>query len=70
MLKSRPVHFTCPNCASLYHVVKVEAAANTNDRWVTCRVCGGPLPAREGEFVFKYFLLRKAARGQNRASKA
>jgi hypothetical protein len=34
----------------------------TFGRWVTCRACGGPLPAREGEFVLKYFLLRKAAR--------
>jgi hypothetical protein len=24
--------------------------------------CGGPLPAREGQFVLKYFLLRKTGR--------
>jgi len=29
---------------------------------VACRVCNGPLVAREGQFVLKYFLLREASR--------
>ena len=27
---------------------------------VACSVCSGPLAAREGQFVLKYILLRKA----------
>jgi len=62
MHKSVPAHFNCPNCDALYQLVKTEAGPKTFDRWVTCRACGGPLRAREGEFVLKYFLLREAAR--------
>ena len=54
----------CPNCSALYHIVKVEAGPESIDREVTCRACGGPLPARDGKFVMKYFLLRKAGRNQ------
>jgi transcription elongation factor Elf1 len=50
--------FTCPNCHALYQIVKVE----TENREITCRVCGGPLSGREGNYVLKYFLLRKAIR--------
>ena len=53
--------FTCPNCQALYHIVEVEAGPETNDREPTCRACGGPLAGRDGKFVLKYFLLRKAA---------
>jgi len=53
--------FTCPNCNALYQVVKVEAGPETDNREITCRACGGPLMAREGKFVFKYFLLKKHA---------
>jgi predicted Zn finger-like uncharacterized protein len=56
--------FNCPNCNALYHIVKVEAGPETGSREVVCRTCGGPLPAREGKFVVKYFLLRKAGRIQ------
>jgi hypothetical protein len=54
--------FTCPNCKALYEVVKVEAGPETADGEITCQVCGGPLTAREGKFVLKYFLLREAVR--------
>jgi hypothetical protein len=56
--------FTCLKCKALYRLVKVEAGPETVDRALTCLVCGVPLPSREGEFVLKYFLLRKAARGR------
>jgi predicted Zn finger-like uncharacterized protein len=56
--------FTCPNCQALYHIVKVERGPETVDRDVTCRSCGAPLPGREGNFVLKYFMLRKAGRVQ------
>jgi hypothetical protein len=54
--------FTCPNCHALYQIVKVEAGPETENREITCRVCGGPLSGREGNYVLKYFLLRKAIR--------
>jgi hypothetical protein len=56
--------FNCPNCSALYQVVRQEAGPETVDRETTCRSCGGPLPGREGKFVLKYFLLRKAGRIQ------
>ena len=56
--------FTCPNCDALYQVVKSAPGVETIDRWVTCRSCRGQLPAREGKFVLKYFLLRNAIRNQ------
>ena len=52
--------FTCPNCGALYQIIKVEAGPETDSREIVCLVCGGPLAAREGEFVLKYFLRRKA----------
>jgi hypothetical protein len=55
--------FTCPNCQALYQVVKVERGLETVDRDVACS-CGAPLPGREGNFVLKYFMLRKAARAK------
>jgi predicted Zn finger-like uncharacterized protein len=58
------IHFKCPNCIALYQIVKAEAGPDTVNREITCRSCGGPLPAREGKFVIKYFLLRNAARTQ------
>jgi predicted Zn finger-like uncharacterized protein len=48
--------FNCPNCNALYHVVKADLRSEIVDRWVTCRTCNGPLPAREGKFVLKYLL--------------
>jgi predicted Zn finger-like uncharacterized protein len=56
--------FTCPNCQALYDLVKVEAGPETTIEEVKCLSCGGPLPAREDEFILKYFLLRKAGRVQ------
>jgi len=52
--------FKCPSCAALYQVVKAEAGSETKDGGLACRVCGGPLTPRDGAFVLKYFLLRKA----------
>jgi predicted Zn finger-like uncharacterized protein len=65
MAAGRPrASFTCPNCQALYDVVKVEAGPETTLREVTCLSCGGPLLAREGKFVLKYFLLREASRAE------
>jgi hypothetical protein len=51
--------FNCANCNALYHLIKVEAASETVERELNCQACGAPLPARDGQFVLKYFLLRK-----------
>jgi hypothetical protein len=61
MQGSKPTYF-CPNCKALYQSVKVEAGPETNDREIACRVCQAPLPAREGKFVLKYFMLREGVR--------
>jgi hypothetical protein len=54
--------FRCKSCFALYQVVKARAGPETVELEVACRVCNGPLVAREGQFVLKYFLLRKASR--------
>jgi hypothetical protein len=59
-----PALFTCPQCAALYQVLKVEARLETAEKKITCQICGAPLVGREEKFVLKYFLLRKAIRRQ------
>jgi hypothetical protein len=54
--------FRCSSCFALYQVTKAQAGPETVDLKIACRVCGEPLVAREGQFVLKYFLLRKATR--------
>jgi hypothetical protein len=56
--------FICPNCQAFYDLVKVEAGPETTIEELKCLSCGGPLPARDGNLVLKYFLLRKAGRVQ------
>ena len=54
--------FKCPSRDALYEVIRAEAGPETRDSEIGCRVCGAPLAPRDGEFVLKYFLLRKAIR--------
>jgi hypothetical protein len=54
--------FHCPNCNAFYRVIKVEAGPETPDTEIACRNCGGPLTGREGNWVLKYFLVRKPER--------
>jgi DNA-directed RNA polymerase subunit RPC12/RpoP len=56
--------FNCVDCNALYHLIKVEAGPETVDRELNCQACGARLPARDGQFVLKYFLLRKPSRRQ------
>ena len=56
--------FRCESCFALYQVVKAPAGTETADLEIACQVCNAPLPAREGQFVLKYFLLRKATRSE------
>jgi predicted RNA-binding Zn-ribbon protein involved in translation (DUF1610 family) len=62
-VKTAEVNFICPNCGSLNEVMKAGAVPEAIDPDIACPTCGGPLPAREGQFVLKYFLLRKTCRG-------
>ena len=57
-----PSAFNCPNCDALYQVIKTEAGPETVDREITCRSRGAPFQGRDGKFVVKYFMLRKATR--------
>ena len=41
----------CSHCNALYQVIRAEAGPETTERDVACRVCGGPLPACEGQLV-------------------
>ena len=55
----------CPHCGAKYNLVRVEAPS-TADREVNCLTCGGPLPAREGAFIIKYFLVDRLSQRQRR----
>jgi predicted Zn finger-like uncharacterized protein len=59
--------FSCPNCNAFYDVVKAEAGPETVNRDVNCRSCAANLPGRDGNFVLKYFMLRKADHVRRRA---
>jgi predicted Zn finger-like uncharacterized protein len=61
-----PPFFRCPNCNALYQVVRAKAGPETVDLEAACGICGGALVAREGHFVLKYYLLRKAIREDSR----
>jgi hypothetical protein len=67
MVGATTAHFNCTSCNALYHLIKAEAGPENVDSEIACRVCGAPLPGREGSFVLKYFLLRKALRPDPRA---
>jgi predicted Zn finger-like uncharacterized protein len=45
----------CPTCGAAYRVVEIEAPSEPIE--VVCRSCGGPLEARKGKFLLKYFLV-------------
>jgi hypothetical protein len=55
-LESSPYY--CPNCNAKYKLVRMEAKPSaTLEPELTCLSCGGPLPASEGAFLLKYFLV-------------
>jgi predicted RNA-binding Zn-ribbon protein involved in translation (DUF1610 family) len=66
LVQTAEVNFICPHCGSFYEVVKATTRPESVDPQVTCLTCTGPLPAREAQFVLKYFLFRKANRGWHR----
>lgn len=52
---------SCPHCGIRYKVVKAVSDEPTV-REIECRACGGPLQAREGRHVLKYFLIERRSR--------
>jgi predicted RNA-binding Zn-ribbon protein involved in translation (DUF1610 family) len=66
LVRTAAVNFTCPHCGSLYEVVRAKALPEARDPRITCPTCAGPLPAREAQFLLKYFLLKKTNRGWHR----
>ena len=49
--------YACPTCGAEYKVVRVEAKTMVPEGRLTCTKCGGPLNAREGRYILKYFLV-------------
>ena len=54
--------FHCPVYAAKYEVVGFEAPPAATEGDVACLCCGGPLHAREGKFILKYFLIERPKR--------
>jgi predicted RNA-binding Zn-ribbon protein involved in translation (DUF1610 family) len=54
--------FECPNCGAQYKLVRVETETALPEQKIACRKCGGPLPATEGPFILKYFLVGRSRR--------
>jgi predicted RNA-binding Zn-ribbon protein involved in translation (DUF1610 family) len=65
LVQTAEVNFICPHCGSFYEMVRVKALDSV-DPQIRCPACTGPLPAREAQFVLKYFLLRKVNGGWRR----
>ena len=59
MPTSASTPFNCPNCKASYKLVRVKAPPVINENQLTCLSCGGPLTAREGGFVLKYFFIQR-----------
>ena len=66
LVQTAEVNFICPQCSSLYEVVKAKTSQDKNESPIQCPTCSGPLPAREAQFALKYLLWRKADRGWHR----
>ena len=56
MVSETKEFYSCPNCKSLYHVVRIEAGAETTKH--ICSGCREPLPLCDGRSNLKYFYLR------------
>jgi hypothetical protein len=67
--QKEPPFFRCPNCNALYQVVRAKAGPETVDLEAASGMCGEALVAREGQFVLKYYLLRKAIREDSRTGR-
>jgi prepilin signal peptidase PulO-like enzyme (type II secretory pathway) len=48
--------FECPHCGTLYDLIEIETEGAAAEP-IACLVCGNPLRATDGRFIFKYFLV-------------
>jgi len=65
--------FECADCGAQYKVVRAEASPQPteNEKKVACLTCGAPLGgAREGQFVLKYFRVKRSRRHAEAISRA
>jgi len=66
MVMSPISRFNCSTCGAVYTLVRVESAgaevraASADECTLSCTVCGAPLPAHEGQYILKYFLMRRS----------
>jgi transcription elongation factor Elf1 len=67
LMSPLPSPMNCPHCGAKYDVVRIEVATPSEYGELTCLNCGGPLPAREGSFVMKYFLVDRPRHRQRPA---
>jgi hypothetical protein len=58
--------FNCPHCGAKYNVVRIESPVEISTKEITCLGCGGPLQARQGAHVLKYFLIERPGRRASR----
>jgi len=57
MSKSEPPRFSCPGCGAKYHVVTVDAPADTQEGKVACLKCGALFPDSDMRSSVRYFLV-------------
>jgi hypothetical protein len=57
-----PQSYFCDNCDAMYEISKIEGGDTAADPEIACLVCGAPFAAREGAYLLKYLMLRKATR--------
>jgi hypothetical protein len=57
MAQGRTIEFTCPECRTLYKVVRVPKPPSLPEQLICCKVCTQPLAATEGDDILKYFLV-------------
>jgi predicted Zn finger-like uncharacterized protein len=62
MTKPPVMRFDCPACQARYKVVRAKVDSLYDDRDISCRDCGNPLQARDGDFFLKYFLVERGPR--------
>jgi predicted RNA-binding Zn-ribbon protein involved in translation (DUF1610 family) len=54
--------FVCPDCGSVYKVVRLLTPPQPHDYPVACLGCGLLLEPRDGEFLLKYFRMARPAK--------
>jgi hypothetical protein len=65
VMAPKSTRFKCPHCGTAYQIVQIETDEIDNTE-ISCLACGQPLPAAEGHFMRKYFLVdtpRRSSRG-------